>query len=1446
MAIRSKARRRLLLLLVIAVGGVSVIGGFWAFRKQQAEAALFASRAEGVAAYEDERYFEAMHALGPYVVKHRDDAEALYLYALSRLEVEEGDGVSHLRAGASHLRDVVTLNPENVEAKRRLLELYSMMGYAPEALDLADVLLADFPNDAEAWAHKASALVTARRFDELIEMADAILADNTLPEALRVEAMRHRAVALLRKDRAAEAMFQAIELNENAPDDFRGYLLTFETMRANQNTADEVIRWAESVEAEHDDLDGTALLVAMACLDKPGGRAQALGWLKAEVENQPEETLVIQMLIQRLGQLGLLDMSIEMLGDLCERSPSLQYELRLMRYLLYAGRHLEVVERSDFHAENPDRASLRALGYRAQALFELDRGDEAQGLIERLEGKSSDTVALSYGTMLRLIYVEQDVAPLRIVQAGETAVQRDPMNPYFHFWMGQALSSLGEHDRAIEAWAQALRRAPVWMAPTIAITREMTLADRDLEAFGFAYQIWRQQPEHPMLIMNLFRSAEPVLDQITAETRQVLLADSQRLLARSPVHPVILPLHVRLKASLDGRDAARGAIESALTQDPLPDTATLLRLAEISLQLGLEMEDRLVGVAESDTSSPNVVLAQATLLYQQGQAAQARQLMDDAVASASSPELALAMRQVRATVLDRQRDPEALSAWAGLIEDAPNDARLLQRALSMRAIWTDREVSERAIESLRKVTGREAVGWRVDRARWLLGPEAGDEQVTEAKRLLEGVIESAPALVEPRVMLAEIYRREGDPESAVTQLERALELRDNIRIRMVLAQLLVQADLIDEALREYATLIDARDTLSPEQMQQLALQVSALGENGMAIGLLESAGDGLWLQGRLLLASLYEQVGRASDAEGLYETMLRDEEPTLALLSGAARFYQQRGDEARAEALIAGLGEVEGLSEADALMIQGDYYRRSGVLERSLGLYKQAMDLDPERLEAWQRSLAVSVLLGDSEGARALLDGMSQRFPGDGRVSFITDHRATMDRAVGDPGMAPLVLQVVEQPGSRGPALAILDATYSIDGDLSGATEAERRAVFESMAMKLRPVVRMYPRYLSGHLVLARTLIEAGRIEEAKTITLQAVRSFPDSPEPKALATDLLLREGEWLQARSMAMSWRETLADPRPADIRLARAMNQLRTPEQAVMTLDPYIETALESPVTQQELLSTWAIGMIQSGRGAEARQALLPAAREHAVWRMTWLQLIGRVITTRDEAVAWMEDLESVLDQEVEDERLQLALGWREIGQRYDDPALRERSASLLSGSLDEASSARAILSMAIMDDTDGRSEKAEAGYRRVLELEPENPIAANNLSMVLHKRGAHDEAVAVARLAVRVAPMVPTFRDTLAIALLGAGDHDAALEEAQTAVRQQPDEVAWLLTQAEILVAMQRADALEDVIESLDRNLRVSPNEDPDFQQRLQAVRAALESMSSNPVPTAAAP
>ena len=128
--------------------------------------------------------------------------------------------------------------------------------------------------------------------------------------------------------------------------------------------------------------------------------------------------------------------------------------------------------------------------------------------------------------------------------------------------------------------------------------------------------------------------------------------------------------------------------------------------------------------------------------------------------------------------------------------------------------------------------------------------------------------------------------------------------------------------------------------------------------------------------------------------------------------------------------------------------------------------------------------------------------------------------------------------------------------------------------------------------------------------------------------------------------------------------------------------------------------------------------------------------------------------------------------LALARIELTQANWNNARQELS-TILSSKKEENPQAR--LWMGMLEESVGNHPAALAAFLRVLEIEPNNALALNNVAYLLAETGGRgDEALKYAQKALELSPDNPDFRDTLGWVLYKKGIYDAAVTQLKSAV------------------------------------------------------------------------
>ncbi|GIX34063.1 MAG: membrane protein [Lysobacterales bacterium] len=496
---------------------------------------------------------------------------------------------------------------------------------------------------------------------------------------------------------------------------------------------------------------------------------------------------------------------------------------------------------------------------------------------------------------------------------------------------------------------------------------------------------------------------------------------------------------------------------------------------------------------------------------------------------------------------------------------------------------------------------------------------------------------------------------------------------------------------------------------------------------------------------------------------------------------------------------------------AEFALEQGDvagaasYLVRAAELQADPALAERATQIaflagDPSLI---RRALARwSVLAPDAIGPRHAQAVLALR------AGDLPAAREAIERLLADPNAQGWVAAVQALAHGGEPALTLLAQLSSANRLPEDPTAC---VVFSQLAERLGDLglaLELAARARASHPQEAQTwLWEAelrrrrGDFEGAVGLLEEGIRSLSgDGGESLSLAlAGMLAERGKFAEAERVLLAAGESLQVIRMRAAVAARAADPVQTGRlYEELRARPDLERTDEGRLLLGQLAELLR-------RSEEALQWYRSVSRESESWaearRRSALLLAtqGRVA----EALKAMEEVET------EEEALDRALFESEILQRagrHDDAlAVLERAAT------EFADEPRLLYSKGLLLERLDRVDEAIAVFRRLVELDPEDPSALNALGYTLADRTDRlDEAYQLIERALAARPDEPAFIDSMGWVLFRKGRAIEALPYLERAFALQPDaevaahlgEVLWVLGQQErAREVWQRGDAID---------------------------------------------
>ena len=551
---------------------------------------------------------------------------------------------------------------------------------------------------------------------------------------------------------------------------------------------------------------------------------------------------------------------------------------------------------------------------------------------------------------------------------------------------------------------------------------------------------------------------------------------------------------------------------------------------------------------------------------------------------------------------------------------------------------------------------------------------------------------------------------------------------------------------------------------------------------------------------RLQLARLQLRSGQADKALAVLAPMLEGSNASVESLSLAAQAQLMKGDNAAADALFSRAAKLKPddprVRMAVALSNVGKGKAAAGLAElRAVAAADKGTTADMALINVLLRT-------NDLPGALKAVDGLAAKLPGEALPDQLRGRIALQRK---DPAGARKHFEAaLAKNADFLPALAGLAAL-----DLSDKQPAAAKARFEA-------VLQRNPKNTGAMLALAElTARSGGKPEEVAKWLSSAVAADPSEATPHMLLTDHLLATNQAKAAQAAAQAGLVALPDNAELLDRLGRAQLIGGEAQQAVTTFSKLAALAPRSAQAQLRLADAQSAANNTAGTAAAVRRAAelspdLPAVQQAqmvvALQEKRFDQALGvarKVQTQRpDDAAGY--NMEGEVEARRKNWDAAAAALRKAVARSNPGTAPQRLHAALQAGGKATEADAMAqdwrkkhpddqgfVLYLGDQAMASNKLSEAEGYYRQVIERQPANVLALNNLAFVLATQ-KKPGAVALAEQALQRAPKSGAVMDTLALALAAENQLPRALDMQKQAVAAVPDAHSFRLQLAKLML------------------------------------------------------
>jgi tetratricopeptide (TPR) repeat protein len=543
---------------------------------------------------------------------------------------------------------------------------------------------------------------------------------------------------------------------------------------------------------------------------------------------------------------------------------------------------------------------------------------------------------------------------------------------------------------------------------------------------------------------------------------------------------------------------------------------------------------------------------------------------------------------------------------------------------------------------------------------------------------------------------------------------------------------------------------------------------------------------------QLALGSFYQYRGRLAEADQQFRHAIevdpKNPEPRKALV----RLLVLEGKNGDAEE-FARKTRQELSDDPNAYSMLGDYYfTLAGDVEKATNEYESLYKDHPKDPQVRKNYIQLLILRNRLDDATKLDDAILKNNPQDAEALVF---RGQIKLREGKPNEAVSSLQdAVSHDPDNAAGHYNLGIAYDQIGDQSRAESEWREAVRSDPKMieasRALAGVAMRKADWSGLNQLAATIIQAQPML-ADGYALQAVAAINMKERDRA----------EQSVQKAIAVAPRNPLG---------YLQLGALRLMENKYAEAEKAYETVLElEPQSSDGLNGLMRVYLAQKDPDkavAAARAKIAKSPNNSGFYDLLGTALFENKKDYRGAETALHKAID--LDKNNTDAILKL-------GQVLNAQGSPEQALALYQqGVKDHPREAPLYLLLGEMYEARRDWSNAKATYQKILELQPDNPVASNNFAYVMLQEGGNvDLALAMAQTARRGMPDSPNTADTLGWAYYKKGAYASAIGLLQEAVDKSPNDPSF---QYHLGLAYQQAGRTASAKEHLQKVLKIDPN------------------------------
>jgi len=831
--------------------------------------------------------------------------------------------------------------------------------------------------------------------------------------------------------------------------------------------------------------------------------------------------------------------------------------------------------------------------------------------------------------------------------------------------------------------------------------------------------------------------------------------------------------------------------------------------------------------------SAQPVLLLATLLDSRKRTGEYEDIMTQAITRLNQPEdkrrLGLLLSAKYNQHAQQDKSYKLLKSLAG---EMPDDIPLKRQLLNYQTQIATPNYCRQIIEQIKALEGQAGWQWKYEQAKLRLRSRDFIDHYPQIISLLRENLAAIPDNMQCLILLAAAYEKADRLQLAVKTYQDALRRRPyNIDLIVSTVSAMHKAKLY----RQARQILDdaAKVNLSDRRLLKLSAQ------NHLANAKIEPAIEVIKVLAEndpndrnmiVLLALLNMHQKRFDQAETLLDKLSIQEPNSLQVAAAKARLDICRANIEQALNFYDTL--VADSNDAQAYIERANANYMLGRLSQAEQDFSRAVDIEPQNPQAWIAKTQFYNSISRPYTARENIEKALSMMPDNLNIQ-----KCAIRLLLNTEDIKTLMHteKIIEKALAKKPddiELLIYKARFLLKRQTAPAIRQAQGI--------LKKITQTHPQAARAWAILAQSAVNQANIGQAMDLVLQALAYSPNN-------RDLLLLKAniESLHSPQLAVLTLEHLSSLEPHNVDTAIKLAQLLAAngncQRAINLLENHLAYRKAPGPDTKKLTIALTMALYKAGRKTDAENHLdrlsQSAPDDPAVLlaRLDLLKSEKRYKQLTENVAAWYKN---------NSDDYQTPLTIAKTLAAEQNPQTKQAARIIFEMILDkDPDCTDAITAFAMLLQLLGQHQHAAELYQRVVELEPDNVLAINNLAWILcENHHEYQKALLLAEKGLQMAPQYPDLLDTHAVACYRLGRFDDAEAGLAGCIRLYPANTAGAVS-AHFHLGRTLAklghnnQAIKNLEQSLNLNNKIAALSGTDLAQAKILIRQLMEDINN---------